>query len=202
MLGSGMNQSQIKTWFQSFAKEIIQQQEYLSDLDNAIGDGDHGYNMAKGLQAYLDAREGKEDLSVAGEFKLLGMTLLGKVGGASGPIYSSAFLAMAKHLDGITEIDAHKLSELLDIGLQAIVHRGKATVGEKTLVDVWTPIVEDMKNQQLTKEGITGYVEQTKAIKATKGRASYLGERSIGHVDPGSCSSGILFETMLDAMLL
>lgn len=195
-----MNQKQIQTWFRLFANAIIEQQEYLSDLDNAIGDGDHGYNMAKGLQAYLEARETKQDLTLAGEFKLLGMTLLGKVGGASGPIYSSAFLAMAKQLDTITELDQQKMGELLEVGLQAIMQRGKATINEKTLVDIWTPVVSDWKNNQLTKEAIHTYVDQTKNIKATKGRASYLGDRSIGHIDPGSCSSGILFETLLDVI--
>ena len=197
-----MNQLQIQTWFQSFAQEIIAQQEYLSDLDNAIGDGDHGYNMAKGLQIYLETRESKQDLNLAGEFKLLGMTLLAKVGGASGPIYSSAFLAMAKQLDGLAELDDSKLGELLEIGLKAIMQRGKAVLGEKTLVDVWTPVIQDMKRQQLTKETVAAYVERTKDLKATKGRASYLGERSIGHIDPGSCSSGILFAKMLDAIAL
>lgn len=192
-----MDHKQVAAWFKDWADAVVAQQEYLSDLDNAIGDGDHGYNMAKGLSAYLEARSTKDITSISEEIKLLAMTLLGKVGGASGPIYSSAFLAMAKNALEMTDLDKSALINLLTLGVEAIQNRGKAQRGEKTLVDVWYPVIEDLKQDALTEARIDEHVNATIPMKATKGRASYLGERSIGHIDPGSYSSGLLFKALL-----
>ena len=121
------------------------------------------------------------------------MQLISKVGGASGPLYGSAFMGMAK-----AEKDGKDLSEVIQAGLDMIQKRGKAVPGEKTMVDVWSGIPASLQAGDLTREKIGSLVEATKDLKATKGRASYVGERSIGHIDPGSASSGLLFEALLE----
>lgn len=184
-------------WFQAWSREIQAHKEYMSDLDNAIGDGDHGFNMAKGVHAYLEARQTKGELSISEECKLIGMTLLSKVGGASGPLYGSAFLAMAKSIGDTTELNQEQLAAALQAGIDSVMLRGKAKFGEKTMIDVWIPVIEALKSNSLSLAAIDTYVEATGPLKATKGRASYLGDRSIGHIDPGSFSSGLLFKTLL-----
>lgn len=184
-------------WFQTWSKDIQIHKEYMSDLDNAIGDGDHGFNMAKGVHAYLEARQTKGELSISEECKLLGMTLLSKVGGASGPLYGTAFLAMAKSIGDASQLDLSQLANALQAGIDSVMLRGKATLGEKTMIDVWIPVIESLKKHELSSAVIDNYVDATGPIKATKGRASYLGDRSIGHIDPGSFSSGLLFKSLL-----
>lgn len=193
-----MNQNQIRQWFIDWGQACIDNKQYLSDLDNAIGDGDHGFNMAKAFVAYFETLEKKEISSVADEFKTLAMTLLSKVGGTAGPIYASAFLTMSKALTDVTEVDADLMVDLFKQGLDAIQSRGKAQVGEKTLVDVWAPAIDQLRNNELTNDSVDALVEATAPLKATKGRASYLGERSIGHIDPGSMSSGYCFKAYLN----
>lgn len=193
-----MNQQQVRQWFTEWGNACIDQKQYLSDLDNAIGDGDHGFNMAKAFGVYFETLEKKELNSIQEEFKTLAMTLLSKVGGTAGPIYASAFLAMSKQLTDVTELNHELMIELVTVGLEAIQQRGKAEVGEKTLVDVWHPILNALKENELTAEKIDEMVEATGPLKATKGRASYLGDRSIGHIDPGSHSSGLCFKAYLN----
>lgn len=183
-----------KKWMDLFNQKIQENKDYLSELDTPIGDGDHGGNMARGMAKVSEALSSKEVPSSADLFKIVAMQLLSHVGGASGPLYGSAFLGLSKAL-----AEDLPLSDALKAGLDQIMKRGKATAGEKTMVDVWLPVVEDLKANHLTKEKIKSYVEATKDIKATKGRASYVGERSIGHIDPGSASSGLLFESLLEA---
>lgn len=195
-----MNQEKVVLWFKKWASVVNDEKEYISDLDNAIGDGDHGYNMSKGLTAYLEARESKGVDSITEEFKLLAMTLLSKVGGASGPLYGSAFLAMSKLTGDKKELSVDDLVEMLEAGIESIQKRGKAVRYEKTLVDLWLPAIERLKARTLTPSTVDELVEATSPLKATKGRASYLGDRSIGHIDPGSYSSGILFKKLLEVL--
>lgn len=195
-----MNQEKVVLWFKKWASVVNDEKEYISDLDNAIGDGDHGYNMSKGLTAYLEARESKGVDSITEEFKLLAMTLLSKVGGASGPLYGSAFLAMSKLTGDKKELSVDDLVEMLEAGIESIQKRGKAVRYEKTLVDLWLPAIERLKARTLTPSTVDELVEATAPLKATKGRASYLGDRSIGHIDPGSYSSGILFKKLLEVL--
>lgn len=195
-----MNQEKIVIWFKKWASVVNEEKNYISDLDNAIGDGDHGFNMSKGLTAYLTARDAKGVDSITDELKLLGMTLLSKVGGASGPLYGSAFMAMAKLTGDKTELTVEDIIEMLEAGIESIKKRGKAQRNEKTMVDLWEPAIEKMKKGILTPSTVDEIVEATAPLKATKGRASYLGDRSIGHIDPGSYSSGILFKKLLEVL--
>ena len=149
--------------------------------------------MSRGMTAVVEDLSSKEYENTSALFKAVGMQLLSKVGGASGPLYGSAFVGMSKGIESGNLVDA------LQAGLDMIVKRGKAAPGEKTMVDVWTPVIEDVKKGCLTEESINHYVQATEGLLATKGRASYVGERSIGHIDPGSYSSGLLFKALLEA---
>lgn len=184
-------------WLNSFTNEIVANKQLLSELDNAIGDGDHGHNMARGLEAYRDALQAKEPETLQDVFKLVAMTLLSKVGGASGPLYSTAFLQMAKAVNGRDSLSYDEVTDLINTGLQGLLMRGKAVFGEKTMIDVWDPVVKALATHSLTEESIEKTLQDTKSRLATKGRASYLGERSIGHLDPGSYSSALFFKCML-----
>lgn len=181
-------------WITLFNQKVQEEKDYLSELDGPIGDGDHGANLARGMAAALEALNSTEPQSAAEIFKAVSMALISKVGGASGPLYGSAFMGMMK-----AEQAGQDLAGVLEAGLDMIVKRGHAQVGEKTMVDVWSPVVEAVKKNQLTNDFIDQAVLSTKDIVATKGRASYVGERSIGHIDPGSQSSGLLFKALLEA---
>lgn len=182
-----------KKWMLLFNEKIQANKDYLSELDTPIGDGDHGGNMARGMAAVVENLEGKDFANSAEVFQVVSMQLLSKVGGASGPLYGSAFMGIMK-----AEKEGTSLVDAVQAGLDMIQKRGKASVGEKTMVDVWAGVVEAIRREELTKETIHTLVEATKDMKATKGRASYVGERSIGHIDPGSYSSGLLFEALLE----
>lgn len=186
----------VTKWMNLFIEQLLENKTYLSELDTAIGDGDHGNNMARGANALKEKLEGNEYEALTDLFKDIGMVLVSKVGGASGPLYGSAFINMAKVTKGNDEIE---LAELLESGLEGIQKRGKAEAGEKTMVDEWVPVVEAVKNSSLTQELVEESVEKTKPMKATKGRASYLGDRSKDHIDPGAMSSSYLFKTMMEA---
>lgn len=189
-----MDLKQAQAWLNTFFNSIEEHKAYLSELDNPIGDGDHGYNMARGCAAAKEALEATPPTDLNGLFKSMGMSLLSKVGGAAGPLYGSVFLAFAKATLETPTVADYKA--FLQTGLDAIVLRGKATVGEKTMVDVWHPFITQFpKSASVTM--IDTFVEATKPLKATKGRAAYLGERSIGHTDPGSFSSGLLFKAFI-----
>ncbi|HEM2813164.1 dihydroxyacetone kinase subunit DhaL [Streptococcus suis] len=191
-----MDAKQALLWMETFNKKIQEHKDYLSELDSPIGDGDHGGNMARGMAAVMQELSEKDYETADQVFKVVAMQLLSKVGGASGPLYGSAFMGITK----ASQADAD-LADTLQAGLDMIQKRGKAELGEKTMVDVWIPVISSLRKSQLTTEIIHKAVQGTKNIAATKGRASYVGERSIGHIDPGSFSSGLLFEAMLEAGL-
>lgn len=189
-----MDKTVVVKWMTLFNQKVQEEKDYLSELDGPIGDGDHGANLARGMTAALEALNSTEPQSASEVFKAVSMALISKVGGASGPLYGSAFMGMMK-----AEQAGQDLAGVLEAGLDMIVKRGHAQVGEKTMVDVWSPVVEAVKKNQLTNDFIDQAVLSTKDIVATKGRASYVGERSIGHIDPGSQSSGLLFKALLEA---
>ncbi|EJD5805379.1 dihydroxyacetone kinase subunit L [Listeria monocytogenes] len=183
-------------WLIDFGERVQENKQLLSDLDQAIGDGDHGINMARGLGELKKAFTEKEPADLKDVFKTAGMTMVSKVGGASGPLYGTAFLNMSKAVDSET-IDAEGLTKVLEAGLEGIEKRGKSHAGEKTMIDVWEPVVNALHQEDLTDDVVDAALQKTKDLKATKGRASYLGERSIGHLDPGAYSSALLFHAML-----
>ncbi|EAG8859900.1 dihydroxyacetone kinase subunit L [Listeria monocytogenes] len=183
-------------WLNDFGERVQENKQLLSDLDQAIGDGDHGINMARGLGELKKAFTEKEPADLKDVFKTAGMTMVSKVGGASGPLYGTAFLNMSKAVDSET-IDAEVLTKVLEAGLEGIEKRGKSHAGEKTMIDVWEPVVNALHQEDLTDDVVEAALQKTKDLKATKGRASYLGERSIGHLDPGAYSSALLFHAML-----
>ena len=181
-------------WISRFYEKIQNNKGYLSDLDAAIGDGDHGNNMARGMKAVTESLEKNETADTTQSLKLIAMALISKVGGASGPLYGTAFLEMAKASN-----DTKDLGELLQKALSGIEKRGGAQPNDKTMVDVWNKVVSKADDSSLTNADIEAAVESTKDMVAKKGRASYLGERSVGHLDPGAVSSGYLFEALLEA---
>lgn len=182
----------LTTWMSKFAEKVETNKQFLSDLDTPIGDGDHGFNMDRGMKA-VEEKLATKPADVTSGFKIIAMALISTVGGASGPLYGTAFLEMAKKSTTTNDI-----GELLDAALAGIEMRGGAKPGDKTMVDVWNALVPDVKNGILTENRITKAVAATKDMIARKGRASYLGERSKGHFDPGSQSSGYLFEALLE----
>ena len=187
MMSKSMNitVTEIQDWLSDFGQLIEENKDYLSEIDTPIGDGDHGNNMNRGMSEYKIAFEAKQPTTINDTFKVLSMALISKVGGASGPLYG-------------TEITSQEqLGELLNTGLTGIQARGKAEPGDKTMVDVWNVVVQDLKNADLTKDKIESAKENTKEMVAKKGRASYLGERSLGHIDPGAASSALLFQSLL-----
>ena len=189
-----METKQIINWLQLFTDKVGENKDYLSELDTPIGDGDHGANMARGTSEMMKAIAEKNPETPTDVFKLAAMTLISKVGGASGPLYGSAFMGMTK-----ASMKSDDLVTILEGGMSEIQKRGKSEPGEKTMLDTWSRVLESLKDGSLTEEKVKEIAEATKDIKATKGRASYLGERSIGHIDPGAMSSSYLFETMIEA---
>lgn len=181
-------------WLRLFAKKVESNKLYLSELDAAIGDGDHGNNMDRGVSAVEEGFNLKTPQDLTSALKLTAMAFISKVGGASGPLYGTAFLEMAK-----ASSKTDDLSELLEAALAGIKKRGGATAGDKTMVDVWEKVLPTIKDGSISEDGIEEAVEATKDMQAKKGRASYLGERSIGHLYPGAVSSGYLFNSLLKA---
>lgn len=176
---------------QLFNEKIQAKKEYLSELDTPIGDGDHGNNMGRGMDAVMSADLGGDLPAI---FKAVAMALIGKVGGASGPLYGTAMMEMMKASKSSADP-----ATLLTAGAEGIAKRGNSTVGEKTMLDVWFPAVDLLKASQLTEAALQELAEKTKDLRATKGRASYVGDRSIGHIDPGAMSSVYLFESFFEA---
>lgn len=192
-------------------EKMNQHRDYLSDLDREIGDGDHGINMSRGFQEVKKKLEGLEDADLASLLKNTGMTLAFKVGGASGPLYGTAFMKAADQAKGKEELHLEDLPLLLAAAISGIQLRGKAVAGEKTMLDTLIPALEALKEAisqgKSAKESIDSMLEAakegaeyTKTIKATKGRASYVGERSIGHMDPGAASSLLLLEAIQEVV--
>jgi dihydroxyacetone kinase-like protein len=189
---------------------IVKNRQMLTDLDAAIGDGDHGINMARGFEAVRSKMQTIEaETDIGKVMKTVGMTLISSVGGAAGPLYGTAFLRAAGPGQGKTQLDIETAALMLEAAITGIKERGKATRGEKTMLDALEPAydafmecVKDKKSViaclEVACEAAEQGVEYTKTIVATKGRASYLGERSRGHQDPGATSSYIMLQALLE----
>lgn len=189
-------------WIELAAADIAEQRDYLVDLDRAIGDGDHGENMDRGFKAAVEALAQAQPGSVAEVLKTVAKTLMSTVGGAAGPLYGTAFLRASKAA-GDGDLDGAGVAALIAGALDGIQARGKATTGEKTMVDAWTPALEAARAAAEAGSDPVAVLEAaataaeagaaaTEPLRATKGRASYLGERSIGHLDPGAVSTSLI----------
>ena len=185
--------------------QIIQEnKDFLTELDMPIGDSDHGINMARGFQAVTEKLPALAEKDAGFILKTVGMTLVSTVGGASGPLYGTAFMKAGAKMAGKTELNMDDLMAMLQEAIEGIKMRGKATTGEQTMLDAMVPAFEAMQTEgdpaarlpaglAAAQEG----VERTKDMVATKGRASYLGERSLGHQDPGATSFTLLFSVIV-----
>lgn len=189
------------------AERINKEKDFLTELDNEIGDGDHGINMNRGFEALKPKLTSVFDKQPSEVFKLVGMTLVSTVGGASGPLYGTMFLNMSKALVGKDEINMPDFLEAVKSGIDGVSMRGKSTEGEKTMLDSMYPAIRAMNeksadaksNAEIIEAGVKAAqkgIEYTKTIVATKGRASYVGERSIGHQDPGATSFTMMLEEL------
>ena len=197
-----MQVNDVKTLILQAADEIIANKDYLTDLDRSIGDADHGVNMAKGFGFTKEALEADFD-DYKTLFNKVATTLLSKVGGASGPLYGSFFMKFAASLKDVDELTRETLNQAFTAGVDGVKQRGKAEVGDKTMVDVLEPVAEALNAGKSFDEVVQiaeESMEKTKDIKAKKGRASYVGDRSIGHIDPGAASSYILVKETLGAI--
>lgn len=196
-------------WVRLSADSIAEARDELTELDRQIGDGDHGANLDRGFAAVRTKVDGLEAENVGDVLKVVATTLMSTVGGASGPLYGTAFLRAAK-VTGIPDLNAHAVVALLEGALEGITSRGRAVVGEKTMVDAWSPAVDAAEAAAgsgaapaevleaalaAAEEGAASTVD----LIATKGRASYLGERSRGHLDPGARSTVILLRAAAEA---
>ncbi|MFJ6453282.1 dihydroxyacetone kinase subunit DhaL [Paenarthrobacter sp. NPDC091669] len=190
-------------WLKLSAKAMEEHRVELIELDRAIGDSDHGENMDRGFQAVLQKLDEAPPETPGAALKAAAMALMSKVGGAAGPLYGTAYLRAATSLGDATEIDAETLAAALAAARDGVVARGKAELGDKTMIDAWTPAVDAAQKAAAGGADPVGVLEAaaeaaetgamaTDPLIARKGRASYLGERSAGHRDPGAASTALL----------
>ena len=200
---------QLVYWLRRFRALVVQNQELLTELDSAIGDADHGSNMARGMNAVAEKLDGATQIDAL--FKSVGMTLVSSVGGASGPLYGTFFLRFGASAGAVAELDAGELSAALRAGLGGVVARGKAEAGDKTMLDAMIPALDAFDAAlaagrdlaAASAEAVTAAAagrDATAPLVARKGRASYLGDRSAGHIDPGAASTALLFEALAAAL--
>jgi dihydroxyacetone kinase-like protein len=199
----------VLTCLHRMADVIDENKKHLTKLDAAIGDADHGINMDRGFKSILKKVPSVEDKDAGTILKTAGMALVSSVGGAGGPLYGTAFMQAGMAVAGKYELEARDILAALDSALKGVVMRGKANLGDKTMVDAITPAVEAMREALENGAGTVEALDEAAAaakqgmtdtipMLAKKGRASYLGERSIGHQDPGATSSYLLIQTMAD----
>jgi dihydroxyacetone kinase-like protein len=201
----------ILRWLKASARVMASNQEYLTQLDSEIGDADHGINMNRGFGVVLNQLPALNDKDIGTILKKTGMALISSVGGASGPLYGTFFTRMGSVVSDKDELGSQDIYDMLKAGMDGIVQRGRAKAGDKTMVDAWIPALDALKvaidEDQSTLSSIRMAVaaaengmKDTIPLQAKKGRASYLGARSIGHQDPGATSSYLLLKTLLDSV--
>ena len=202
---------EVHGWIERYAAVVADNREYLTKLDQAIGDGDHGTNMNRGMQAALGKIDGLDDADPGTLLKTIGMALISTVGGAGGPLYGTLFLQMGTAVTGKAELEPADWAAALDAAVNGVQARGKAEPGDKTMVDALLPARDALaaalgdgaslgdalrRSAYAAEEGM----QQTTPLVARKGRASYLGERSAGHQDPGATSSYLLLRAAADSL--
>ena len=204
-----ITQADTLNWVKAIASVIGENSTYLTQLDAAIGDADHGANMDRGFKAVLNKLPEISDKDIGTIFKTIGMTLISTVGGAGGPLYGTFFLQVGMKTAGKMELNLADWTEALEAALNGVIMRGKAEPGDKTMVDALTPAVASLKQSipegsplnkalELSAEAARQGMEGTIPLVARKGRASYLGERSAGHQDPGATSSFLILKAAAD----
>ena len=201
----------VRAWIRAYAAEIAEHRQELIQLDAAIGDGDHGANMDRGMKKAVERIDGLDGDDIGALLKAVGMALVSSVGGAAGPLYGTLFLQMGTATAGATELDLGAWAGAVDAGVKGVQARGKAVAGDKTMVDALLPAADVLRRAADDGEGIAeglrraeqaareGMVATTPLV-ARKGRASYLGERSAGHQDPGATSSHLLMKSAADVL--
>ena len=198
---------QVVAWVRAFAAQVAEQKSALTKLDQAIGDGDHGTNMDRGMRKVLEKLDGAEGDDIGATLKAVGMALVSSVGGASGPLYGTLFMQMGAGAAGATELDLAGWTQALEKGAVGVQARGKAELGDKTMIDALTPAVEALKEHagdsladalKASADAAQQGMEATIPLVARKGRASYLGERSADHQDPGATSTHLLLRAAAD----
>ncbi|WP_410012383.1 dihydroxyacetone kinase subunit DhaL [Sodalis sp. C49] len=197
----------IVSWLQLCAEVFTEQRDFLTQLDSDIGDGDHGLNMNRGFNKVLEKLPSVADKDIGFILKNTGMTLLSSVGGASGPLFGTFFIRAAQSANAKQSLDLPALCQMLKEGVEGVVMRGKAEPGDKTMCDVWVPVVEQLEQDsrdhlalpdalRQAVERAQRALESTITMQARKGRASYLGARSIGHQDPGATSAMLMIQAL------
>ena len=192
-----------KLLFETVAQRVIASADELTDLDRAIGDGDHGANMRRGFEAVLAAVDELSAKNLGDSLKGVGTTLVMKVGGASGPLYGTLFMSLGKSLPD--EVSCEQAADAFAVAIEAVKARGKSDVGQKTMLDVLFPVLTVLREggaglPARLKATASAAAEKTIPMRAIRGRASFLGERSIGHMDPGARSSALIVDAVADVM--
>ena len=211
MAAETVSLERLVAWLSRFTQLVTENRSYLTELDSAIGDADHGSNMARGMAAVMEKTAAAPSAAVDELFKLVGMTLVTSVGGASGPLYGTFFLRFGTTAGAVTELDSAGLAAALRAGLGGIVARGKAELGDKTMFDAMSPAVDAFDAEIAAGADLAASAagaaaaaaagrDATEPLVARKGRASYLGDRSAGHLDPGATSTAFLFQALAEAL--
>jgi len=193
----------VTAWVREYARVIGEKAQLLTDLDAAIGDADHGINMARGMTAVVAALDESESSDMAALCKQVGMTLVKSVGGASGPLYGTFFLRMGTAIGSAESVEAADFAKALRAGVEGVVQRGRAEAGDKTMFDALAPALDALDAALGSGAGLAAALadatvaaekgrDATESMVARKGRASYLGQRSVGHQDPGATSAAML----------
>ncbi len=201
-----MTADQVRDWIRRFADVIAEHRAELVALDTAIGDGDHGTNMDRGMKKVLEKLDSQEGADIGALLKTVAMTLISSVGGAAGPLYGTLFLQMGTSAAGKEELDVAGWAAALEAGVKGVQARGKAEPGDKTMIDALLPAVEALQAGDGTgalsraADAAEEGMKATIPMEARKGRASYLGPRSIGHQDPGATSSYLLMRSAAEAL--
>ena len=208
---STVTKEQVVRWLESTAAVLAENKGYLTDLDSAIGDADHGTNMDRGFTKVMEKLPTVADKDIGNILKTVGMTLISSVGGASGPLYGTFYMRGGMAADAKEELDGDDLVNVLQGAVDGIIQRGRAQPGDKTMVDALLPALAALKQAvadgQDVRAGVAAAVaaaeqgmKDTIPLQARKGRASYLGERSIGHQDPGATSSHLILNALLGVL--
>jgi dihydroxyacetone kinase-like protein len=198
---------QVRDWIRRYAEIIAENRMELVRLDTAIGDGDHGTNMDRGMKKAVEKLDGTDGGDIGADLKAVGMALVSSVGGAAGPLYGTLFLQMGMAAAGKDELDLDGWTAAVEAGVKGVQARGKAEAGDKTMIDALLPAIDALKEGGEIGEALTRSADAaeegmkaTIPMEARKGRASYLGPRSVGHQDPGATSSHLLLRTAAETL--